>query len=116
MVTAREVAKWNTRVSLVYAIGIWTMLGSFGYFQVKRKRENLEAEPDAVEAQGKTGALGNDLPFQPTPEEKRTGFYMSQTVTYKENFVPYSTRIYNFISSHLSSTSDAATKSDTSEK
>nr|XP_033793696.1 small integral membrane protein 26 [Geotrypetes seraphini] len=115
MVSPRDVAKWNTRVSLIYAIGIWSMLGTFGYFQIKRKRENPEAGPDAVEAQDKTEELENDIHFQPTPEEERTGFYMTQTVTYKENFVPYTTRLYNFIS-HLSNASDAAPKSDTSEK
>ncbi|XP_029449638.1 small integral membrane protein 26 [Rhinatrema bivittatum] len=113
MVSARNIAKWNTRVSLLYAVGIWTMLGTFGYFQIKRKREN----PEAGEAAGHDEELKDDLTLQSKTEEKRrTGFYITETVTYKKDFVPYSTRIYNFITSHLNSTSDAASDISTSEK
>uniref|UniRef100_A0A8C8E484 Small integral membrane protein 26 n=1 Tax=Oryzias sinensis TaxID=183150 RepID=A0A8C8E484_9TELE len=80
-----DFVKWNTRMSAVYALGIWTMVGSYATtFTVsptisEQKKEVEEpADPDThvyVTAHSKT------------------------TVTYKKDFVPFTTRIYNYVKS-----------------
>lgn len=35
----KEVIKWNVRVSMLYAFGIWTMLGTYGYYQYMGRNE-----------------------------------------------------------------------------
>lgn len=48
-------------------------------------------------------------------EDKQKGSRFKTTISYKENFVPYSTRLYTFVESFLS-TSSTETRNNTSEK
>lgn len=40
----KDLAKWNTRVSAVYAVGIWTMIGSYAYFKYTGHYEDTPGE------------------------------------------------------------------------
>lgn len=42
----KDIVKWNVRVSLLYAVGIWTMLGTYGYFQLEMKWKKKEQTDD----------------------------------------------------------------------
>ncbi|CAL8355457.1 unnamed protein product [Boreogadus saida] len=78
----RDYTKWNTRASLLYALGVWTMIGAVGVYKYMGydvlevvKREEEPENPNRV--------------VHSTPHSKTV-------IIYKENFVPYHTRIYNF--------------------
>lgn len=30
----QDLTRWNARVSLLYAVGIWTMFGTYAYYQM----------------------------------------------------------------------------------
>ncbi|XP_051831832.1 small integral membrane protein 26 [Antechinus flavipes] len=74
---------WYRRMSLIYALGAWTLVGSICISSWKRKQtlanEEVLKDEDSVEK-----------------AESRRGFYVETVVTYKENFVPFSTRFYNY--------------------
>ncbi|XP_060949567.1 small integral membrane protein 26-like [Limanda limanda] len=84
----KDVLKWNKRVSAVYALGIWTMIGSYAYYQYTsgdedkpgKRKERVEEQEDP-----------NQVVYV-TPHTKTV-------IVYKEDFVPYSTRILSFIKS-----------------
>ncbi|XP_069575193.1 small integral membrane protein 26-like [Brachyistius frenatus] len=81
----KDLLRWNTRVSAVYAVGMWTMIGSYAYFRYTGRYEDRPVEPV-------------EMPVNPNEVVFETA-YTKTTIVYKEDFVPYSTRVYNFISS-----------------
>lgn len=42
----KEVMKWNKKASIVYAIGAWTMVGSYFYFRYTGKFDDLPGKKD----------------------------------------------------------------------
>ncbi|CAB1344618.1 unnamed protein product [Coregonus sp. 'balchen'] len=95
----KEIVKWNVRVSMLYAFGIWTLLGTYGYYQYMGRNEEKPVKEEKEEE-------------PPNPREVTIqSAHMKTTIIYKENFVPYSTRIYNFVSS-LSGDSASADSQD----
>ncbi|XP_028676566.1 small integral membrane protein 26-like [Erpetoichthys calabaricus] len=94
--------KWNVRASLVYAIGIWTMFGSMVYFNYGKKWNTDE---------------GKKSPFDMEAEESDNLKVMKispnfvVTATYKENYVPLTSRIAKYLKSFGNSAED-----DVSEK
>ncbi|XP_055014687.1 small integral membrane protein 26-like [Boleophthalmus pectinirostris] len=84
----KKVMQWNTRASAVYALGVWTMVGSYLYFKYTGKFDTPEfTQPP------KTEEMEN-------PNEVTYNTAHSKTViVYKKDFVPYTTRIMNFIES-----------------
>ncbi|XP_068178132.1 small integral membrane protein 26-like [Antennarius striatus] len=91
--SSKGVLWWNTRLSLLYAFGIWTMLGSIGYMKFSghledasgKKEEEIEERKEEKEAENLRQAVHDNG-------------YFKTVVVYKKDFVPYSTRISNFIS------------------
>ncbi|XP_023810787.1 small integral membrane protein 26-like [Oryzias latipes] len=86
----KDFVKWNTRVSAVYALGIWTMVGSYAYFKYTGRYDDpteQKKEEEEVEE----------------PADPNTHVYVTAhsktTVTYKKDFVPFTTRIYNYVKS-----------------
>uniref|UniRef100_A0A8C6KA87 Long intergenic non-protein coding RNA 493 n=2 Tax=Nothobranchius furzeri TaxID=105023 RepID=A0A8C6KA87_NOTFU len=81
----KDVMKWNTRMSAVYALGIWTMVGSYAYIKYTSPKDDVSA------------------PVEEEPDDPNKHIYQGKhlrsVVIYKKDFVPYSTRIYNFIKS-----------------
>ncbi|KAG7261661.1 hypothetical protein CRUP_023974 [Coryphaenoides rupestris] len=76
-------SKWNKRASLVYAAGVWAALGLVGYYvymgddvfnKVVKKEEKIAEHLQVVHKTAHTETV----------------------VVYKEDFVPYTTRIYNY--------------------
>uniref|UniRef100_A0A1A8FUJ1 Long intergenic non-protein coding RNA 493 n=1 Tax=Nothobranchius korthausae TaxID=1143690 RepID=A0A1A8FUJ1_9TELE len=80
------VIKWNTRMSLVYAVGIWTMVGSYAYLNYTSPKDDVPAPVEEEESDDPNKHIYK-------------GTYLRSVIVYKKDFVPYSTRIYNFIKS-----------------
>uniref|UniRef100_A0A087XWM2 Small integral membrane protein 26 n=1 Tax=Poecilia formosa TaxID=48698 RepID=A0A087XWM2_POEFO len=84
--TIKDPIKWNYRVSAVYALGVWTILGSYAFLKY-------------------TGRLDDPVVNQKFEEPENPNKHVYETahsktiIVYKEDFVPYSRRIYNFIKS-----------------
>ncbi|XP_028830057.1 small integral membrane protein 26-like isoform X2 [Denticeps clupeoides] len=83
-----DVVKWNKRVSLLYAIGAWTMFGSCGYYWYARRSEPRAPVRPEVE----------DREQDPNVKIYETK-YSKTTIVYRPDFVPYSDRILNFFKS-----------------
>lgn len=71
----------------MYAIGVWSMLGSYGYYVYTRGDEYLFKKSDM-----------NEEEQPPNPDEAvfETA-HTKTTIVYKDNFVPYRTRIVNLL-------------------
>ncbi|XP_071360516.1 small integral membrane protein 26-like [Trachinotus anak] len=85
-----DVAKWNKRASIVYALGIWSMIGSYAYFKYTGRYEDTQVSKEDAQKQEDPNQLVHQTVHTKT------------VITYKKDFVPYSTRIYNFIRSFSS--------------
>ncbi|XP_023374149.1 small integral membrane protein 26-like [Otolemur garnettii] len=77
---------WYRRMSVVYALGAWTLLGSV--FILNKKKHKL---PDNEESQKNDST--NEL-LEPLPE-----CYVETIVTYREDFVPVTDRILDYLKS-----------------
>ncbi|MEQ2212935.1 hypothetical protein XENOCAPTIV_007077, partial [Xenoophorus captivus] len=49
----RDVMKWNSRVSAVYAVGIWTMVGSYAYYKYTGRFDDTKVGEDQVSSIGR---------------------------------------------------------------
>ncbi|CAD7669704.1 unnamed protein product [Nyctereutes procyonoides] len=83
---ADQASSWYRRMSGLYAVGAWTTLGSFIYLGRKKSK----SPGDEVEQKD---VSRNEMLEPPK------GFYMETIVTYKEDFVPVTDRILNFLKS-----------------
>ncbi|KAJ8365844.1 hypothetical protein SKAU_G00146750 [Synaphobranchus kaupii] len=88
----KDVARWNVRVSMAYAVGIWTMLGSYGYYRFSLSKEEGDKPQDTEDKEEPIENLSTE-----EGEEKPKGFQTKSTIRYRENFVPYSTRLFNYL-------------------
>ncbi|XP_068931580.1 small integral membrane protein 26 [Petaurus breviceps papuanus] len=84
---------WYRRMSLVYLFGAWTTVGSICISAWKRKQARAKEEALKDQDLAKEEALTEDSAEKPEPKR---GFYVETIVTYKEDFVPYTTRLYNY--------------------
>ncbi|KAB0354795.1 hypothetical protein FD755_022254 [Muntiacus reevesi] len=73
-----QALSWYRRMSVVYGLGAWTLLGSL-IFLIEQK-----------------DASRNEL------SEPPKGFYVETIVTYREDFVPVTARIINYLKSWAS--------------
>ncbi|XP_070781408.1 small integral membrane protein 26-like [Enoplosus armatus] len=81
----KDLMKWNTRMSAVYAAGIWTMIGSYAYFRYTGRYAAVQ-----------TGEVQE--PADPNKVVYQTA-HTKTIIVYKEGFVPYTTRIFSFFKS-----------------
>ncbi|KAF0871108.1 small integral membrane protein 26 [Crocuta crocuta] len=81
-----QATSWYRRMSMVYALGAWTVLGSFIFLGRKK------SEVPGNDVEQKDVAKNEML-------EPPKGFYVETIVTYKEDFVPVTDRIVNFLKS-----------------
>ncbi|KAM4772076.1 small integral membrane protein 26 [Rhinophrynus dorsalis] len=108
----KELHRWNFRLSVVYAVGIWTMVGSYVYIRMHSKKDEVVNIPQsALEEE-----LVDSLAVPEKQEERKTGPRVKNTVVYKENFVPFSSRVYNFVKPLFGTTHNATTEKDFEEK
>ncbi|XP_028311312.1 small integral membrane protein 26-like [Gouania willdenowi] len=85
----KDVLKWRTRLSAVYALGVWTMIVSYGIFKYTGCLEDTSGkEKQAVKEE-------EENPYQVTFNTAHS----RNIIIYKKDFVPYTTRIYNFVKS-----------------
>ncbi|XP_028923720.1 small integral membrane protein 26 [Ornithorhynchus anatinus] len=91
---AATAVRWYKRMSLLYALGAWTTLASALVYHWMRPPPPPQPQgdgPDDREEQRE------EHPAEmPSP---RKGFHVETTFTYRENFVPYTTRIFNLLKS-----------------
>ncbi|KAM4583844.1 small integral membrane protein 26-like [Odontesthes bonariensis] len=83
----KDFMKWNKSVSALYAVGIWTMICSFGYYKYTGRYEGIGVRKEEEEE-----------PENPYKQVYKTPHSVT-TIIYKKDFVPYTTRISNFIKS-----------------
>ncbi|KAK5866599.1 hypothetical protein PBY51_020778 [Eleginops maclovinus] len=83
-----EALKWNKRMSIVYAAGAWIMVGSYAFYRYTGRHDDLQVQKEEE---------------VPVPEDNTQLVFFTDhsktVVIYKKDFVPYTTRIYNYISS-----------------
>uniref|UniRef100_H0XKG9 Small integral membrane protein 26 n=1 Tax=Otolemur garnettii TaxID=30611 RepID=H0XKG9_OTOGA len=90
---------WYRRMSVVYALGAWTLLGSVFILNKKKHKlpekdgeSNLMEISDDNEESQKNDST-NEL-LEPLPE-----CYVETIVTYREDFVPVTDRILDYLKS-----------------
>ncbi|XP_031723081.1 small integral membrane protein 26 [Anarrhichthys ocellatus] len=83
----KDLVKWNKRVSAVYAVGIWTMVGSYAYVTYSGRFDTPVKKREEVEE-----------PEDPNKVVHQTA-HSKTIIVYRTDFVPYSTRIFSFIRS-----------------
>nr|XP_023438533.1 small integral membrane protein 26 [Dasypus novemcinctus] len=81
---------WYSRMSALYAIGAWTVLGSVLFYD--RKKGKSLGVVEEVEQK--------DVSTIEIPEPPK-GFYVETIVTYKEDFVPTTVKILNYLKSWI---------------
>ncbi|WP_395236371.1 hypothetical protein, partial [Salmonella sp. s58313] len=90
---------WYRRMSIVYALGAWSVLGSAIFLTRKPKMSDYgENEEDDS---------SNEMPFSTSEDsdlameraEPIKGFYTKTIVKYSENSVPLTQRILNYLNS-----------------
>ncbi|XP_076970987.1 small integral membrane protein 26 [Tamandua tetradactyla] len=84
-----QATSWYRRMCALYAIGAWSLLGS-AFFTYGQKKSN-PPEGDKVEEQRDVSTI--EIPEPPK------GFYVETIVTYKEDFVPITDKILNYLKS-----------------
>ncbi|XP_065777375.1 small integral membrane protein 26 [Muntiacus reevesi] len=84
-----QALSWYRRMSVVYGLGAWTLLGSLIFLSQKKSKQ----PGDKVEQKD---ASRNEL------SEPPKGFYVETIVTYREDFVPVTARIINYLKSWAS--------------
>ncbi|KAM7418399.1 hypothetical protein PAMA_015836 [Pampus argenteus] len=87
----KDLMKWNTRMSAVYAVGVWTMVSTYAYCYYTGRFEDKSAQNQNVEQE----------PENPNQVVHETA-HSKTIITYKKDFVPYTTRISSFIKSFSS--------------
>ncbi|XP_037349999.1 small integral membrane protein 26 [Talpa occidentalis] len=81
-----QATAWYRRMSAVYAAGAWTLLGSLFLFGRKKV-----SPPD--------GEIEEKNVSTKEITEHPKGFYVETIVTYREDFVPVTERILNYLKS-----------------
>lgn len=81
----KDAVRWNIGASVVYAAGIWTMIGYYGYMKYTG---GFEQSPQKESREEEVVQDENTVVYT-TPHTKTF-------IVYKQDFVPYTTRIYNF--------------------
>lgn len=85
----KQAANWYRRMSVVYAVGAWTLMGSVFFLNRKKKPSGDEVEQKDISTQ-ETSVQTNEILEAPK------GFYVETIVTYREDFVPITEKILNF--------------------
>ncbi|XP_063297452.1 small integral membrane protein 26 [Pelobates fuscus] len=104
----KQFLAWNKRLAVVYAVGAWTMVGGYAFYYYTKGRYMVPVSPPpALEPE-----FIEDTSLEDQPKKKR----IQHTIVYKENFVPYSTRVYNLWNSVFGTTSETTRNMDKVEK
>ncbi|TNM85564.1 hypothetical protein fugu_007835 [Takifugu bimaculatus] len=85
-----DVSKWHKRMSVVYAFGVWSMIASYAFFKYTGRYDDapvLKGKPEDQQEEEDENTVVYKTPHSKT------------VIIYKKDFVPYTTRIYNFIKS-----------------
>ncbi|XP_027994830.2 small integral membrane protein 26 isoform X1 [Eptesicus fuscus] len=92
-----QASAWYRRMSAVYALGTWSVLGAL-IFTGRRKKS--KAGGDKVEQKdvstSESPESSDELDLRNEITEPPKGFYVETIVTYKEDFVPITDKILNY--------------------
>ncbi|KAL1005904.1 hypothetical protein UPYG_G00065390 [Umbra pygmaea] len=98
----KDISKLNLRLSMLYAVGIYSLLGAYGYYEYVGRND----EKPAIKAKKEEPPNPKIVTFQSA--------HLKTTIIYREeNFVPYSTRIYNFLTNFKGTTASADSQDST---
>ncbi|XP_034543737.1 small integral membrane protein 26-like [Notolabrus celidotus] len=87
----QDMMKWNVRASALYAVGVWTMIGSYGFLKYSGRLEDVpEVKTEDEEVPENLERVVHETAHSKT------------VIYYKKDFVPYHIRISNFIKSFTS--------------
>ncbi|XP_053315831.1 small integral membrane protein 26 [Spea bombifrons] len=111
----KDFVLWNKRLAAVYAFGVWTMVGSYGFYYYTTKR-NEDVKMVVPEAQMDKELIDSSSFDDMGEKKKKTGFQVTNSVEYKKDFVPYSTRVYNFVTGISGTTPGPITEQSRVEK
>ncbi|XP_037849893.1 small integral membrane protein 26 isoform X1 [Chlorocebus sabaeus] len=79
-----EFRAWYRRMSVVYGIGVWSVLGSLFYYSRTMAKSSVDQKD------GLTTETLSEV------SERPKGFYVETVVIYKEDFVPITEKILNY--------------------
>ncbi|EDL28472.1 small integral membrane protein 26 [Mus musculus] len=96
---AEKASLWYRRMSLVYALGAWSLLGSAFFLSRKQKVSDCE--------EGQEDGSRNETPFSTSEDsdletetvELGGGFYVKSFLKYSENSVPATQRFLTYLKS-----------------
>ncbi|KAG8444019.1 hypothetical protein GDO86_009275 [Hymenochirus boettgeri] len=109
----KDFSRWNIRFSVLYAAGIWGAVAAYSYYYLfdkgaSRATSVINQQQDSKEELQETLTI----PVQPN----KPGLNIKSTVTYKENYVPYSTKILNVFMRLPFNSAPVSTANDSKEK
>nr|XP_045013441.1 small integral membrane protein 26 [Jaculus jaculus] len=87
-----QASLWYRRMSMVYAIGVWSLLGSL-FLLNKREKESGD------EVEKKDDPANEVLVTTSEIHEPLKGLYVETIVTYRKDYVPLSEKIHNYLKS-----------------
>ncbi|XP_073529470.1 small integral membrane protein 26 [Phyllobates terribilis] len=95
---------WRRNLALTYAVSVWSMIGFVAYMQWRKKDtvtvvERPKTDNDAF-------ADRDEDPLQ----RRKQKFEFSSVFEYKENPVPYTTRIYQYFTSNAKKSDSDSTE------
>ncbi|XP_059561429.1 small integral membrane protein 26 [Myotis daubentonii] len=91
-----QASLWYRRMSSVYALGTWTLLGAL-IFSGRKKSKPLGDEVEQKDVSTyESPESGDELDLRKEITEPPKGFYVETIVTYKEDFVPMTDKILNY--------------------
>ncbi|XP_028272893.1 small integral membrane protein 26-like [Parambassis ranga] len=90
--TFKDGVRWNVRMSAVYALGVWTMIGSYAFFKYTGRWEGLPVKTEEEKEKEE-----EEDPNRVVYKTEHT----KSVIVYKKDFVPYTTRLYNLIKPYM---------------
>ncbi|XP_077380866.1 small integral membrane protein 26-like [Festucalex cinctus] len=93
--TLKDFTKWNKIASTVYFFGVWTMIGSLGYFYSTSHDKNSTDSAQNEEERTEVPKNANEIVYKTA--------HSKTVVIYKKDFVPYTTRMCKFFESFTGS-------------
>ncbi|XP_021050684.1 small integral membrane protein 26 [Mus pahari] len=95
---AEKASLWYRRMSFVYALGAWSVLGSAFFLSRKKKASDCEDQEDGTRNETPL-STSEDSDLAMERVEHREGFYVKSFLKYSENSVPVTQRILTYLKS-----------------
>ncbi|XP_028612320.1 small integral membrane protein 26 [Grammomys surdaster] len=93
----KNATAWYRRMSILYAVGAWSVLGSVFFITRKQKRSGCEDQDGSRNETPLSTSEDSDLATERTEPAK--GFYMETVIKYSESPVPVTQMILTYLKS-----------------